>query len=135
RVAFLITCPRQSAGMPMDIRVKRIYEPPAHSDGGRILVDRMWPRGMARKDAHIDSWIKEIAPSDALRRWFGHDREKWLEFKRRYIAELRRNPAVAELREAMAASKTVTLLFAAKDGLHNNAVVLRDFLCSEDADR
>ena len=120
--------------MPMDIGVKRIYEPPARSDGGRILVDRMWPRGMARKDAHIDSWIKEIAPSDALRRWFGHDREKWPEFKRRYIAELTRNPAVAELREAMAASKTVPLLFAAKDGLHNNAVVLRDFLCSEDAD-
>jgi uncharacterized protein YeaO (DUF488 family) len=88
---------------------------------------------MAREDAHIDAWIKEVAPSNALRRWFGHDHEKWPEFRARYLAELRQNPAVAELREAMAGKKSVTLLFAAKDPLHNNAAVLRDFLRSEDA--
>jgi uncharacterized protein YeaO (DUF488 family) len=117
-----------------DIRIKRIYEPPARSDGKRILVDRIWPRGMTREDAHIDAWIKEVAPSHALRRWFGHDPEKWPEFRARYLAELRQNPAVAELRAAMAGKKSVTLLFAAKDSLHNNAIVLRDFLCDDAVD-
>ncbi len=111
-----------------DIRIKRIYERPARSDGTRILVDRLWPRGMTRDGAHVNAWIKEVAPSNVLRRWYQHDPEKWGEFRARYVAELRQNPAVAELREAMAASKSVTLLFAAKDPLHNNAIVLRDFL-------
>jgi len=118
----------------IDIRIKRIYEPPAPSDGKRILVDRLWPRGMAREEAQVDAWIKEVAPSNALRRWFGHDSEKWGEFKLRYVAELGHNPAVAELREAVAASQSVTLLFAAKDCLHNNAIVLRDFLCAGKAE-
>jgi uncharacterized protein YeaO (DUF488 family) len=95
-----------------DIRVKRIYEPPARSDGKRILVDRIWPRGLTREDARIDAWIKEVAPSNMLRRWFGHDPAKWPEFRARYVAELRQNPAVAELRTATARSKSVTLLFA-----------------------
>jgi uncharacterized protein YeaO (DUF488 family) len=112
----------------MNVRVKRIYEPPARSDGKRVLVDRMWPRGMKREDAHIDAWIKGVAPSDALRRWFGHDPGKWGEFQARYNAELRKNAAVAELQETIASSKSATLLFAAKDSLHNNAIVLRDFL-------
>ncbi len=81
-------------GAVTDIRVKRIYEPPARSDGKRILVDRIWPRGMTREDAHIDAWIKEVAPSIALRRWYQHDPEKWGEFRLRYVAELRQNPAV-----------------------------------------
>ncbi|MBO0733305.1 MAG: DUF488 domain-containing protein [Methylocapsa sp.] len=111
-----------------EIRIKRVYEPPARSDGKRILIDRIWPRGMKREDAHVDAWIKDIAPSSALRRWFGHDPEKWAEFRRRYLAELRQNPAVGELQELAQERKTVTLLFGAKDSLHNNAVVLRDFL-------
>jgi uncharacterized protein YeaO (DUF488 family) len=121
--------------MPMaaEIRIKRIYDPPARSDGERILVDRLWPRGIKRDDAELDAWLKDVAPSAALRRWFGHDPQKWTEFKRRYIAELTHNPAAAELRKAVAASKSVTLLFAAKDNLHNNAAVLRDFLRSKNA--
>jgi uncharacterized protein YeaO (DUF488 family) len=119
--------------MAAEIRIKRIYDPPARSDGERILVDRLWPRGIKRDDAELDAWLKDVAPSAALRRWFGHDPQKWTEFKRRYIAELTHNPAAAELRKAVAASKSVTLLFAAKDNLHNNAAVLRDFLRSKNA--
>ena len=114
--------------MVAEIRIKRIYDPSARSDGERILVDRLWPRGIKRDDADLDAWLKDVAPSDALRRWFGHDPQKWTKFKRRYIVELRHNPAAAELRKAVVASKSVTLLFAAKDNLHNNAAVLRDFL-------
>lgn len=110
------------------IHIKRIYEPPAPSDGTRILVDRLWPRGVARDEAQIDAWIKDAAPSDALRRWYSHDPEKWPEFRTRYIAELRHNPAAAELQDMAPESKTITLLFAAKDSLRNNAAVLREFL-------
>lgn len=111
-----------------EIHIKRIYEPASRSDGKRILVDRMWPRGMKREDAQVDAWLKEVAPSSALRRWFGHDPEKWPEFRARYLDELERNPAIAELRELAGERKTITLLFGAKDSLHNNAAVLRDFL-------
>jgi uncharacterized protein YeaO (DUF488 family) len=111
-----------------DIRIKRVYEAPTKSDGKRILVDRIWPRGMRREEAHADAWIKDIAPSSALRRWFGHDPAKWPEFRQRYLAELKKNPAVGELREMAQERKTVTLLFGAKDSMHNNAAVLRDFL-------
>ena len=111
-----------------DIRVKRAYEPAAPSDGARILVDRLWPRGLLREEAHVDAWLKDIAPSTALRKWYGHDPEKWPEFRSRYLAELKHNSAVAELRERLAKAKKVTLLFAAKDSQHNNATVLRDFL-------
>jgi uncharacterized protein YeaO (DUF488 family) len=110
------------------IHIKRIYEPPAASDGTRILVDRLWPRGVTREEAHIDAWIKDVAPSDALRRWYSHDPEKWPEFRARYIAELKHNPAVAELQDIAPESKTITLLFAAKDNLRNNATVLQEFL-------
>ena len=111
-----------------DFNIKRIYEPPAASDGARILVDRLWPRGVARDEARIDAWIKDVAPSDALRRWYSHDPEKWPEFRARYIAELKHNPAVVELQDMAAKSKTLTLLFAAKDNLRNNATVLQEFL-------
>jgi uncharacterized protein YeaO (DUF488 family) len=110
------------------IHIKRIYEPPARSDGTRILVDRLWPRGVARDEAHIDAWVKDVAPSDALRLWYSHDPHKWPEFRARYIAELKHNPAVVELKDAAANSKTLTLLFAAKDNLRNNATVLCEFL-------
>jgi uncharacterized protein YeaO (DUF488 family) len=112
----------------MKIHIKRIYEPPAASDGTRILVDRLWPRGVARDAARIDAWVKGVAPSDALRRWYAHDPEKWPEFRVRYIAELKHNPAVVELQDIAAKSKTLTLLFAAKDSLRNNATVLQEFL-------
>lgn len=110
------------------IHIKRIYEPPARSDGIRILVDRLWPRGATRNEARLDAWIKDVAPSDALRRWYSHDPGKWPEFRARYIAELKHNPAVVELQDMAAKSKTLTLLFAAKDNLRNNATVLREFL-------
>ncbi|MGH6846688.1 MAG: DUF488 domain-containing protein [Methylocella sp.] len=110
------------------IQIKRIYEPPARSDGTRILVDRLWPRGVARDEARIDAWVKDVAPSVALRRWYSHDPGKWPEFRARYIAELKHNPAVVELQDMDAKSKTVTLLFASKDNLRNNATVLREFL-------
>jgi uncharacterized protein YeaO (DUF488 family) len=97
-------------------------------DGTRILVDRLWPRGVARNEARIDAWIKDVAPSDALRRWYSHDAEKWPEFRARYIAELKHDPAVVELQGKAAKSKTITLLFAAKDSLRNNAKVLQEFL-------
>jgi uncharacterized protein YeaO (DUF488 family) len=110
------------------IRIKRIYAPPEPSDGTRILVDRLWPRGVARDEARIDAWIKDAAPSDALRRGYSHDPEKWPEFRARYLTELQQNPAAAELRDRAREAKTITLLFAAKDAARNNAIVLREFL-------
>lgn len=111
----------------MDIKLKRAYETPAKSDGMRILVDRLWPRGLSKARAAIDQWLKEVAPSNELRQWFGHDPEKWPEFRKRYRAELKDNPALAELRD-LSRKGTVTLVYAAKDELHNQAVVLRQVL-------
>ncbi len=91
-------------------------------------MDLLWPRGLTREEARIDAWIKDVAPSNALRRWFSHDPEKWPEFRARYITELKDNPAVVELQDIAAKSKTLTLLFATKDSLRNNAAVLREFL-------
>ena len=118
---------RMSASLKK-IHIKRIFEPPKASDGTRILVDRLWPRGVARDEARIDAWIKDVAPSDALRRWYSHDPKKWPEFRARYIAELKHNSAVVELQHMASKSKTITLLFAAKDNLCNNATVLQEFL-------
>lgn len=110
------------------IRVKRVYEPPAGVDGRRILVDRLWPRGLSKAAAAVTTWIKEIAPSDKLRRWFGHDPERWPEFQRRYAAELDANPAaVAELRDLLR-DGPATLVYAAHDADHNNAVALAGYL-------
>jgi uncharacterized protein YeaO (DUF488 family) len=111
----------------MSVMLKRAYEAPAKSDGERILVDRLWPRGVARAKAGIDLWLKEVAPSTELRQWFGHDPEKWAEFEKRYRAELKANPALAELR-AHARQGDVTLVYAARDQLHNEAVVLKRIL-------
>ena len=111
------------------VAIKRIYEPSARGDGSRILVDRLWPRGLSRGEAKVDHWLKDVAPTAELRRWFGHDPAKWAEFRRRYEAELAHNPSLEELRALMRRDGRVTLLFGAKDVEHNNAVVLR-VLCT-----
>jgi len=111
-----------------NVLLKRAYEPPEPADGTRILVDRLWPRGVSKGDAAIAHWVKEFAPSAELRTWFGHDPARFAEFERRYIAELHSNPAaLAELR-ALARKGTVTLVYAARDEAHNDAVVLRKVL-------
>jgi uncharacterized protein YeaO (DUF488 family) len=111
-----------------ELAVKRVYEPVAESDGQRVLVDRLWPRGLSKEKAHLDLWLKDIAPSDELRHWFGHDPALWDEFQKRYRAELEdRGEALAALR-ALTAKGKVTLLFAAHDEEHNNAVALAAYL-------
>jgi len=118
----------RQAPKPSKIKLKRVYEPPSRTDGTRILVDRLWPRGLSKKDAAIDHWCKELAPSTALRQWFGHEPERWEEFRRRYKTELAEAPeALAELR-GFARKGPITLLFAAHDELHNNAVVVDELL-------
>jgi len=109
------------------IRLKRAYEPPAPDDGRRVLVDRLWPRGISKADAAIDLWLKDVAPSTALRKWFGHRPERWPEFRRRYLEELRANPAMSALRD-LSANGPTTLVFGAKDREHNDAVVLLELL-------
>lgn len=111
----------------MNVKLKRAYDSPADDDGYRVLVDRLWPRGLAKAKAKIDLWLKAVAPSTELRQWFGHDSEKWSEFKRLYHGEVKENPAWAEL-QAIAQQRDVTLVYAAKDRLHNNAVVLKQLL-------
>jgi uncharacterized protein YeaO (DUF488 family) len=108
--------------------LKRVYEPPSEADGTRILVDRLWPRGLSKDKAHVDLWLKEIAPSTELRRWFGHAPERWEEFQRRYRAELEANgDAVSELKAALGGGPA-TLVYGAKDEAHNDAVVLAAYL-------
>jgi uncharacterized protein YeaO (DUF488 family) len=112
------------------IRIKRVYETPAPDDGYRVLVDRLWPRGLKREDAHIDDWLKELAPSNDLRRWFGGEDARWPEFARRYREELaspEKAEGLADLRKR-ARGGTVTLLYAKRDTQENNATVLRDYL-------
>jgi len=111
----------------MGISLKRAYEPPAETDGMRVLVDRLWPRGVTKSRARIELWLKDLAPSTALRKWFGHDPGKWPEFRKRYRAELKGNPALAELRE-QSRQRDITLVYAARDELHNDAVVLKQVL-------
>lgn len=112
----------------MQIRTKRIYEAPAVDDGLRVLVDRLWPRGIRKADAAVDLWLRELAPSDALRKRFAHDRARWDDFRQAYFEELRASrTSVADLCEA-AAARPVTLLFAARDAECNNAVALKAFL-------
>ncbi len=106
------------------IKVKRIYEEPKKTDGFRILVDRLWPRGIKKEEAAIDLWLKDIAPSDSLRKWFNHDVKKWPEFKKRYVKELADKQELINSIINESKSKTVTLLFAAKETEYNNAVAL-----------
>jgi uncharacterized protein YeaO (DUF488 family) len=110
-------------------KIKRVYEKAAKEDGWRVLVDRLWPRGMRRETARLDSWMKDVAPSDALRKWFGHEPDKWNEFQKKYRSELaKKKELVAELKKMEKEHGTVTLLFGAKDEEHNQAVVLADDL-------
>jgi uncharacterized protein YeaO (DUF488 family) len=111
------------------IKLKRIYDKASRDDGFRILVDRLWPRGVSKVEAHVDAWLKDATPSPGLRSWFGHDPEKWAEFRRRYTAELEQDTAaVAELRDLVAEKKNVTFVYGARDTEHTHAIVLRDFV-------
>lgn len=112
----------------MHISLKRAYDPPAPGDGFRLLVDRMWPRGVSKDSAKMDSWLKEIAPSVGLRKWFGHDPKKWDEFRNRYFSELRANEEPLAQVRALVRRGKVTFVYAAKDTLHNNAVALKEFI-------
>jgi uncharacterized protein YeaO (DUF488 family) len=107
------------------IKIKRFYDPPAEDDGLRVLVDRLWPRGVAKEKAKIDLWLKEVAPSDGLRKWFSHGPEKWEEFKNKYEAELKsKQELLLKIRALEKEKGTVTILYSAKDKEHNNAVAL-----------
>ncbi len=109
------------------LKIKRVYERPDEADGTRILIDRLWPRGLSKADARVDLWLKEIAPSTELRKWFGHDPAKWAEFKVRYRAEIEQNAQpVLRLRQEIAKG-VVTLVYGAKDEAHNDAVVLQAY--------
>ena len=110
------------------IQTRRVYEPPAPDDGARLLVDRLWPRGVSKEKLLLTGWLKEVAPSDALRQWFNHDPARWAEFQQRYAAELEANPKAWEPILQAAREGRVTLLFAATDEQHNNAVALKGFL-------
>ncbi len=112
----------------MAVRLKRVYDDPSDSDGVRILIDRLWPRGLSKKDAQVDHWLKDVAPSAELRKWFGHDPQKWTEFRTRYRAELSDNPALDELKSVVEEEGEVTLLYAAKDQEHNHAIVLKQVM-------
>jgi uncharacterized protein YeaO (DUF488 family) len=110
------------------IHLKRVYEPPSKKDGLRILVDRLWPRGLSKEKADVTIWLKEVAPSNELRKWFGHDPAKWKEFQSRYRKELRQNKEALELLREKCEGHTVTLLFGAQDEKHNQALVLKSLL-------
>lgn len=111
------------------IKIKRIYEPPSKEDGFRILVDRLWPRGMSKESAQVDIWLREVAPSDSLRRWFSHDPKKWIEFKKRYCEELKeKKDTISNIRSLEKEKKKITLLYSAKDTEYNNAVFLQEHL-------
>jgi uncharacterized protein YeaO (DUF488 family) len=112
----------------MDIRIKRVYEEPDHEDGTRILVDRLWPRGLTKEKAKVDLWLKDVAPSTELRKWFAHDPARWTEFQTRYREELKSNKEPLSLLEQATAKGTVTLVYGARDQQHNEAVVLQRIL-------
>jgi len=111
-----------------NIKLKRAYERPAARDGTRILVDRLWPRGVRKVDAAIDQWAKDIAPSTALRKWLGHDPTRWQEFRRRYALEVHKHPEQLNRLRDLAKQGPITLVYSAHDEVHNDAVALRDFL-------
>jgi uncharacterized protein YeaO (DUF488 family) len=110
------------------LRLKRAYEAAEPEDGVRILVDRLWPRGVSKAEAALDDWMKDIAPSTELRQWFGHDPERWAEFQRRYRAELRQHTEELDRIRDLAKARTVTLVYGARDEQHNDAIVIRDVL-------
>jgi uncharacterized protein YeaO (DUF488 family) len=112
------------------VAIKRAYDPPSRTDGTRILVDRLWPRGVTKQKAHVEKWVRELGPSDELRQFFGHDSVRWREFRKRYLTELKRPEAASLLAELLkiAGSGTLTLVYSAKDQEHNQAVVLKQLL-------
>jgi len=110
------------------LRLKRACEPPAPEDGVRILVDRLWPRGLSKAKAAVDHWMKDVAPSAELRKWFGHDPDRWQEFRRRYREELRQHPVFLDEIRGLARERAVTLVFGAHHEKHNDAVVLKEVL-------
>jgi|ERR1043166_5451832 uncharacterized protein YeaO (DUF488 family) len=112
----------------MSIKLKRVYETPDQADGTRVLVDRLWPRGLTKEKASLDLWLKEIAPSHELRKWFGHDPEKWRSFRIRYQSELKRHTDELKLIKDKASEGMVTLLYGARDREHNEAIVLKQLL-------
>ena len=112
----------------MTIKLKRIYEPYSEDDGYRILIDRLWPRGMKKEDAKIDKWLKEIAPTTELRKWFNHEPDKWDQFRQKYNAELDKSTALDELLLDLNKHKTVTFLFSTREEKHNHAIVLQQFI-------
>lgn len=114
--------------MPIEIHIKRAYQPADKTDGYRILVDRIWPRGVKKAEAEVSEWIKEAAPSTELRKWFNHDPEKWKDFQKKYLDELKNNAAADELLDLVRKHKKVTLVYSAKDEEHNQAVVLKHYL-------
>jgi uncharacterized protein YeaO (DUF488 family) len=116
-----------------NVRLKRAYERPAREDGARILIDRLWPRGVTKEAAAIDEWFKDVAPTTALRQWFGHDPARWQEFRRRYADEVRQNPGQLSKLRALARKGPITLVFSAHDEAHNDAVVLRQLLLGRSA--
>jgi len=117
----------------MTVRIKRIYEPADPGDGYRVLIDRLWPRGVAKDQAHVDEWARDLAPSGELRRWFGHDPSRFEQFARRYRAELAAQPDALDALRARARHQTVTIVFAARDEAHSNAAVLAALLGEDDA--
>jgi uncharacterized protein YeaO (DUF488 family) len=118
-----------SAKVPAaNVKLKRAYESPAAGDGTRILIDRLWPRGISKRKAALDQWMKDIAPSAELRKWFGHDPARWEEFRRRYAEEVHHNSVLLDQLRSFARHGRVTLVYAAHDEVHNDAVVLRDLL-------
>ncbi|MBE0586198.1 MAG: DUF488 family protein [Desulfofustis sp.] len=112
----------------MGIELKRVYEAPSSSDGYRVLVDRMWPRGLSKADAKLDDWLKSIAPSDSLRKWFHSNRSQWGDFRKRYLSELKKQREALRPLAELATKKRVTLLYSSTDTERNNAVVLREYL-------
>ncbi|MCU7695073.1 DUF488 domain-containing protein [Haoranjiania flava] len=114
------------------IQIKRVYEQAENNDGYRVLVDRLWPRGMKKSEVSADEWLKDIAPSASLRQWFNHDPAKWKEFKKRYKAELKNNEATKRLKQIIKEQPVVTLVYAAKDTIHNQAAVLQHLYTFED---
>jgi uncharacterized protein YeaO (DUF488 family) len=112
----------------MNVKIKRVYEQPDKDDGVRILVDRLWPRGLTKEKASVDLWLKEIAPSTELRKWFGHDPDKWKSFRGRYETEIRHKEDLIKVLKQRARERTITLLYGARDEKHNEALVLKQFL-------
>ena len=114
--------------MKPELKIKRVYDAPARGDGERVLVDRLWPRGISKEKAKVKEWAKELAPSSELRKWFHHDERLWGDFEKRYTAELKKNDAVGAFCDAHRDRKVITLVYSARDEEHNQAIVLRDYM-------